>query len=243
MSGRFERYELKYFVTPAEMQQVRDLTRPFMRPDDFAAGREENQYTVRSIYFDTPNLRFYYEKEAGLKNRKKLRLRTYNQRDSHSVSALEIKRKYGRTIFKERVLLPLDQGQSLLTEGSALLERLELSAASRHTLERFVFLLNVLRLRSTVLVTYEREAYVGRDDQRVRVTLDKHVRSMIRPELDEIHSERGLRHLTDRRQILELKFDRVMPRWLRTVTSMLSRSHQPISKYCRGIDLWGVRAC
>jgi len=243
IQGRFERHELKYFIHPTEIRRVRTLIAPFMRPDDYAQGRDGTQYTVRSIYFETPDLRFYWEKEAGTKVRKKLRLRTYNDRDDSSVGAFEIKRKYGVTIFKERAILPLEPARQILSEGRSALEGLDLSAASRHTLERFLFLTDVLSLRPIVLVSYEREAYIGRDNPRARVTIDKHVRSMIRPQMDEIHAERDLRHLTTHRQILELKFDDVMPAWMRPVTSLLSRSHLPISKYCRGIELWGTQAC
>lgn len=243
VQGRFERRELKYFIRPAEISRVREIIRPFARPDDYAALCEGYEYTVRSIYFDTPDLRFYYEKDAGVRKRKKLRLRTYNECGGDSMGSIEIKRKYGDIIFKERLLLPLDVARALLRERPVNISSLGLSTACQQTLHRFLTLMQVLRLRNVVLIAYEREAYVGRDYPRARLTIDKHVRSMIRPGLEDIHAERGLRHLTDERQILEVKFDGTMPAWLRMVTSYIGRSNMAISKYCRGIDLWGVRAC
>ncbi|MCK4413095.1 MAG: polyphosphate polymerase domain-containing protein [Candidatus Eisenbacteria sp.] len=234
----FARYELKYYVGSNDITAARTMLAPFVRPDPFAERRPGYEYTVRSIYFDTPQLRFYHEKDAGLKNRKKLRLRTYNHRDRASIASFEIKRKYGRVIFKERVCLPLERGLSLLAEGRSGLRILALTPGSRARLERFLFLMEALRLRPSVLVTYEREAYVGRSNLRSRVTIDKHVRSILQPRVEELHDKGGFRHLTNHKQILELKFDGAMPPWMRPVTAYLDRSHRPISKYCKGIDLW-----
>ena len=247
MSGeRFQRFELKYFVSRDEMQVVRHMIAPFTHVDRFAQGREGNSYTVRSIYLDTPDLRFYYEKEASTNIRKKLRLRTYNRPSPNAISFFEIKRKYGNAIVKERVGMPLETAIPLLAERMsvrdrawAAIEDLGLSPASRASLERFFFLEHVLMLRPVVLIVYDREPYVGNDNSRIRVTFDCDVRSTIRPTIKDIFAEKGLRRLTDRRQILEVKFDGKMPAWLRPVTARLDRSHRPISKYCKGIDLWG----
>ena len=244
LGARFERFELKYFVTGAEIARVRALIAPFTELDPFTEGCAGGMYTVRSIYFDTPGLRFYHEKDAGTATRKKLRLRTYNQPCPESVAFFEIKRKYGTAILKERVGMPFERAIALLREHPAHrldaenLAGVELSRAARATLERFFFLEQVLRLRRTVLIVYDREAYVGIDNPRVRVTFDCDVRSIMYPELEEIFGDKSLRHLTNRRQILEVKFNGAMPPWLRPVTRLLSRSNLPISKYCRGIDLW-----
>jgi hypothetical protein len=239
---RFRRYELKYPIGPAQIERVRRMTAPFTRPDDFACSRPGCQYTVRSIYFDTPNLRFYHEKDAGLNLRKKLRIRTYDQHDERSVASVEIKRKVGVIILKERILLPFDVGLRMVNEGRAALEGLELQPGGRDSLLRFMHMVEMLRLEPAVLITYEREAYVGRENSRERLTIDKYVRSIARPRADEWHAENGYRYLSDRVQILELKFDGLMPRWMRPITAYLDKSHRPISKYCKGIDLWGPEA-
>lgn len=241
VESRFKRYELKYPIGPAEIDRVRGMISPFVRADDFACSRPGCTYTVRSVYFDTPGLRFYWEKDAGLKVRKKLRLRTYNQRDGDSVVSIEIKRKNGVILFKERVLLPFDFGPALMHDGREALAAVmpSLSPGARATVERFLHLFEVLRLRPSVLITYEREAYVGRLNSRDRLTIDKDIRSIARPRADEWHAEGGYRRLTDDIQVLELKFDGAMPVWMRGVTGYLDRTHRPISKYCKGIDLWG----
>ncbi len=241
---RFGRYELKYFVSPDEIAQIRRMIAPFMVHDPHSQGRPRHRYTVRSVYYDTAALRFYYEKEAGEAIRKKLRVRTYNRYSQDAAAFFEIKRKYGVTIYKERVGMSYDQASHLLRRAPAerlalpFPEELNLSYAAGATLTRFFFLEEALQLDPSVLVVYDREAFIGVESKRTRVTFDYDVRSIYRPVVDEIFAERGLRHLTNRKQILEIKFDEVMPPWLRPVTAFLNRSNRPISKYCNGIDLW-----
>ncbi len=64
------------------------------------------QYTVRSIYFDTYKLDYYYEKRMGIKLRKKIRIRSYNDlayyEDKNPPVFLEVKRKTDNFISKNR---------------------------------------------------------------------------------------------------------------------------------------------
>ena len=238
------RVELKYFITKEEMLMARSLIAPFMQLDPYAQGRENRHYTVRSIYFDTPSLRFYHEKEAGKNVRKKLRLRAYNTYSAGSMSFAEIKRKYGNAIVKERVGMPFDLAAALLGDGSSNgngpvdISDLDLSNASQERLDRFLVLRETLWLSPTVLIVYDREPYIGKANPRVRVTFDCYMRSMIRPTMKEMFAEKDLRCLSNGKQILEIKFNGPMPQWLRPLTARLNRSHRPISKYCKGIDLW-----
>ncbi|MEO0557300.1 MAG: VTC domain-containing protein, partial [Bacteroidota bacterium] len=88
------RSELKYLVREADRERLLSLISPFVQPDPHASPREDGRvgYTVRSIYFDTPGLRDWAEKESGDQVRRKLRVRGYDANDSSPV-VLEIKRK------------------------------------------------------------------------------------------------------------------------------------------------------
>ena len=160
---RFERYELKYFIYPDEMGSVRSLVEPFMHIDKYANGFRNGRYTVRSIYFDTPTLRFYHEKDAGTQIRKKLRVRTYNRFTRDAVSFLEIKRKYGNAIYKERVKMPWLDALTLLKfsdncAGPKLLTEMRLTHASRTSTDRF---LSLMRLRPRSLRRERKQPHPG----------------------------------------------------------------------------------
>ena len=100
MSGRIE---YKYLVPNAHLDGIRQAILPYVRSDAFGDGRGE--YTVRSVYYDTPRAACYHEKLDGLEARKKFRIRGYDRPQQSSVVFLEIKRKFGNCISKHRAPL------------------------------------------------------------------------------------------------------------------------------------------
>ncbi len=74
---RFERKELKYRVPNEVMEPLRERLLQHMAYDPFCVDKEQNRYEVRSVYLDSSRLLFYWEKQDGLKIRKKLRIRGY----------------------------------------------------------------------------------------------------------------------------------------------------------------------
>jgi SPX domain protein involved in polyphosphate accumulation len=75
---------------------------PYVEIDKYAQGRENNEYTVRSIYFDTPDFQNYYDKVDGLSFRKKVRLRGYNLINGSNQVFLETKNKFRLPLHKTR---------------------------------------------------------------------------------------------------------------------------------------------
>ncbi len=209
-----------------------------MQHDDFSRKMPDRRYTVRSIYYDTRNFLFYYEKIQGLKTRKKLRIRTYNQPSNSSVGFFEIKRKFGSVIYKERMYVPLEQVTAVM-DGDAGQEFIyKLPQLDRTVLGKFLLYYHKLLLEPKVLVTYEREALQGLDDQRLRVTFDLNVRSYAYPQWGDIFREADMQTINDQCFILEIKFDEWMPFWVRRIVSDYDLHNQSISKYCEGLENW-----
>jgi len=232
----YGRRELKYFIKPELIPEIRALIAPYVEVDPYAKGRKNNTYTIRSIYFDTDQLDFYYEKLDGLKIRKKIRVRSYNEFDPEGIAFLEIKRRYNNRIVKERVCVPLSQLELICIERSNPNGHSDRFSNGAAVMNKFLYNLSVLDLQPTLLVTYEREAYIGNDDNSIRVTFDKDVRAFIAPQLDDLFADDGFEYLTDGRCILELKFNGYMPKWMRYLVAELNIRVQPISKYCMGVE-------
>ena len=114
------RHELKYFITPAEMSVLRGVLTPVMQLDP--NGNENNEYHIRSLYFDTINDSALEEKIAGVGNRKKYRIRIYNFSDK--VIKLECKSKYGDLISKQSVTIPRDLCEQLIAGDPEGLQRM-----------------------------------------------------------------------------------------------------------------------
>ncbi len=237
----FDRKEYKYYVDYRHLESLRRRFLTNMEYDPFCRDLESKCYTVRSIYLDTRNLLFYYEKKNGIKIRKKLRIRTYNEGSHDSTAFLEIKRKNQQRVFKERSKIWLAEAPNLL--NGARLELVEDQPEYREklALDRFIYLTKRLKLEPQSLIAYEREAFVGLDDPTLRVTFDLNVRSYLQPDPTEIFREDDLKHMESSRFILEIKFTGRMPFWVRCIIRDFKLRIQSISKYCNGLDAWRIK--
>jgi SPX domain protein involved in polyphosphate accumulation len=235
--GQFERKEFKYYVPVEMLEPLRQRILTHMGHDPFCQELPKQRYTVRSIYFDTRNLLFYFEKLDGLKIRKKLRVRTYNSSHPNSIAFLEIKRKIDSTIFKERAQVSLAETPNLMNGAQLHLKGNQPKFIERTVLDRFVYLFKRLKLEPKALITYEREALKGLTDPSFRVTFDFNVRSYPHPDMEEIFREQDLRVLANQVFILEVKFYESMPVWMRNIIRDFKLRVQSISKYCNGLDV------
>ncbi|BCJ76791.1 hypothetical protein CS0771_63350 [Catellatospora sp. IY07-71] len=169
----FNRYEIKYLVHTSRLAALRAELRARLDLDGHAG---ETGYGVWSVYYDTRQLRFYWEKIEGLRFRRKLRVRHYGDRatigDGTTVY-VEIKQRVNRVTQKRRVAMPYADAR-LLCDGRRLAEH---QPGQTAFLQEVLGLVQGLDLRPVAMTGYHREAYVGRDaDLGLRVTLDHRVR-------------------------------------------------------------------
>ena len=219
------RHELKYHITPAELTVLRGVLAPVMQLDP--NGNENNEYHIRSLYFDTINDDALEEKIAGVGSRKKYRIRIYSFSDR--VIKLECKSKYGDLISKQSVSIPRELAEQLIAGDPDGLQRM------RHPLFHDVYReMRTRLLRPAVIVDYVREAYIHQAEE-VRITFDKQVRTglysvdMFNPEIPTYPV------FDDPVEILEVKFDEFLPGYLQSILSGVTAQRSAISKYtwCR----------
>ena len=72
---KFNRFELKYLITLQKAEEIKSALRAYLIPDEY--GNNDGSYALSSLYYDSPDLRCYWEKEHGIKLRRKLRIRRY----------------------------------------------------------------------------------------------------------------------------------------------------------------------
>ncbi len=238
------RYERKYLVPNYLLEELRNRFRGFAREDLFATGNGNGirQYTVRSIYFDSRDLSCYHEKHEGLMNRRKLRVRAYNDHRQNENVVLEIKRKLGNRIKKYRAMLAYENLEALMETGE--LDKYILEGFGQTRKEaidgarRFFFHYKRRQFIPTALVVYEREAYHGKLNPGTRITFDKNIRSRKYPRLNELYSEHDLRYLFKSHFILEIKyFEDKMPGWAKSIVQEFKLRHEALSKYVIGFDV------
>lgn len=236
------RYEKKYLVPNELMDYIRKRLSSFVRLDDYAITAESGlrQYTVRSIYFDSRDMIYYSEKVNGLQNRRKFRIRGYNQYDDNSKVVLEIKRKIENRVKKHRCFVLFRNVNQLLTTGS--IEDFVIESNGSETpveeAQRFLFHINKYQLLPTCLIVYEREAWFGRFDTGVRITFDKNIRSKLYPELERLYDNHNFTPLFTNHFILEIKyFSDTMPVWTRSLIQEFRLRNEALSKYAIGVDV------
>ncbi len=228
------RSEYKYLVPNEALPALRARIAPFVSLDRHGRGFEERGYTVRSLYLDTVSLRYYHEKMAGINVRRKLRVRAYNHHKAGDWVFLEIKRKVGRKVTKNRAPVSYEDLGPLFATGDVdrYIQPDSHYPDAHDDARRFFYHVYRYNLRPTHLTVYEREAFLGRFDGTLRVTFDRNLRGGSYPKLGEIYHEAGLRHVFPGHFILEVKYNTRFPAWLRSVLGPYGLRHRALSKYC-----------
>jgi hypothetical protein len=231
----FNRYEMKYLVPQGVLGGLRDELRGRLDDDGYATA---GGYGVWSVYYDTTQLRFYWEKIEGLRFRRKLRIRHYGDRfavDDDTPVFVEIKQRVNRVTQKRRVSVPYGQARRLCDER----QMIEYGGSGGGFLAEVLGLVSGLDLRPIAMTGYQREAYVGRDaDLGLRVTLDHRVRGRDRDFHFAADAENRL-IIPAALAVLEVKANDRVPYWLTDLTAQLSLSIVRVSKYCQSVEAFG----
>jgi hypothetical protein len=241
MAGRIE---YKYLAPVAALDAIRADIQPYLAPDPFSESSTGGEYSVRSIYYDTPHFACYREKDAGVKVRNKFRIRGYNTVQADSIVFLEIKKRCDCEIAKNRAALMLSDLPAFMASPDIDRHILALGGASRarDDARRFLYYYYRLSLQPAALVVYDREAFFGRFDSSLRVTFDKRLRGRLSPRLSQLHEEDNLSPVMKRYFILELKFfRRSLPQWASDIVQRYELPRMALSKYTLCVDLRNAR--
>lgn len=232
----FNRYEIKYLVSTAVAAELRQEIEQRLDRDRHSG---EEGYGIWSSYYDTRQLRFYWEKIEGLKFRRKLRIRHYGDRsavDDDTPVFVEIKQRVNRVTQKRRVRLPY-RDALLLCDGRRMVEH---DPSQRAFLEEVLDLVLRLDLRTTAMTGYQRHAYVGRDaDVGLRVTFDQRIRGRDRDFHLGADAENRL-IVPASMSIVEVKANERVPYWLTDLTARRNLQVARVSKYCQSVEAYGL---
>ncbi|MDR1600745.1 MAG: polyphosphate polymerase domain-containing protein [Oscillospiraceae bacterium] len=222
------RHELKFQLNMGEyMILSRHMDTLLTRDPN---GDEFNEYRVRSLYFDTPFDDALRDKLSGQPERRKYRVRVYNGSDR--LIKLECKRKIGDLTSKEALSIPRDLADQLIARDTA-----GLLKTSEPLLHAMYAQLMVHASRPVVIVDYLREAYTHPAED-IRVTFDKRLRSGMRSV--ELFNPAAplLDPFPNPTVILEVKYNRVLPGYIRKAINQITGQRLAVSKYvlCRAFD-------
>lgn len=217
-----ERYrnEWKYLVAPGELALLRSRLAPILKPDENA---KDGGYKIRSLYFDDYWHSALSEKDAGVLERKKWRIRIYN--DSDSVIRLERKKKFGSYIFKEGARLTRGEVERILEGDYGFLLKSDQPLCREFYVE---CVSHVMRPR--VIVDYEREAWTMKEGD-VRITFDTDVRAAVGGWDIFDGGLPTLPVLENGKQVLEVKFTEFLPQTVKELLPPQAAEFTALSKF------------
>ena len=236
------RNEFKYLVPNEQLNDLRKSILSFVNEDPHSPELTwHREYNVRSIYFDNTNFDYYWEKQHGIKTRKKIRVRGYNHLedvpDGNPLVFLEVKRKEIDFISKNRSKVKFKDLAALLKTGD--IEQYVVNSQDEKVHDeasRFLYHYKRKNLRPVVLVVYEREAFFSKFDPQFRLSIDKHIRSMLFPGIDQLFCDEGLESSIFNDFVLELKFTGAFPAWMSDILFRYKLRRQAVSKYKISLD-------
>ncbi len=223
------RHELKYYINYHDYVLLKNTIKALLSIDHNA--NTDGHYHIRSLYFDDVYETALKDKVAGTDERSKYRVRIYNYSDS--VIKFEKKIKRGQFISKVSIGLSRDECDSIIAGNYDFLAVRPEPLASEIYLQ-----MKNNALKPRVIVDYWREAYVS-PFENVRVTFDKDIKGGLW--LTDIFNAKAptMPMLDEGVMVLEVKFNRYMPEFIKTVLSNVNAAQRSaISKYvlCRKFD-------
>ncbi|TVQ35759.1 MAG: polyphosphate polymerase domain-containing protein [Spirochaetaceae bacterium] len=224
-----QRFERKCLLSLTAYYRLKAALAINFEPDPYTRQEPSGRYLVRSIYYDTRDLRSYREKEDGSFGRIKLRLRTYSQRpDRNGLVSVELKTRNGNVMTKYTARVSFPEYRQFERCG-------HWPDLSDPVVMEFERLVRVRALEPVVLVQYRREGYRSRDRLPLRVTVDHEVVSSRAATL--FPGRCILRPHRPRSVILEIKTAAREPRWLTDLVRQYSLTPVSNSKYVQGIEV------
>lgn len=225
----FSRYEYKYILPIRRVDRFVAEIEPYVEPDRHSG---DGGYRVYSVYWDSPDLRYFWEKVEGLKDRRKVRFRSY---EAGGEIFVEIKQRTDRTIQKRRVRWPAHRVRTVLGWDDD--PETSEEASDDPVASEVLGLRHRHRLRPRMAVQYRRRALFARLEPDLRITFDTRVQYSRRHlELDRPFAC-GSYLMDPRLAVLEIKFDDRVPKWLIRAVQRHELRLERLSKYCRAVDL------
>ena len=214
----FKRYELKYMLTREQKAKILEVMSPYMALDKY--GRT----TIRNIYFDTDHYRLVRRSIEKPAYKEKLRIRSYAQTTPDSTVFVELKKKYENVVYKRR--LPLRMGDAMAwTCGE---QACPVNTQISREIDYFMGFYG--KLKPTVFLSYEREAYYDKSGGDFRVTFDDNILCR-QTDLNLCADIYGEQILPEGKVLMELKCSGGIPLWMAEVLSRERIYKTSFSKY------------
>ncbi len=231
---QFQRFEFKYHLPLPMVNALKaDLIKNGMRLDPYVFGASHQSYPVTSLYFDNASWGCFWDKEAGIKDRAKLRFRIYNTRlEDRDRIFLELKEKHDAIVSKKRIVVPREAyDHYIATRNMAALSRF-FSKENQNNFREIIAFAELNCFFPQLLVSYWREPLVWEYNDRLRITFDSDICAAPAHDLS---GRESLFSLLPGKTVMEVKYNDVLPFWFERVLHKYNLEREPFSKYGNGV--------
>ncbi len=213
------RKEHKFFISEIQKDTLLYRLNIIMQRDEFG---DNGAYTVTSLYFDDYKKSSLFTKISGENERFKWRIRFYDENKEEFF--LERKEKLGSLVYKKRVLLSKKECENALYNPS------DWEDDGNSLKKLFFTMLSNGLINPSVVVRYNRIAFVEKTTN-TRICFDMQLSSgyanfdILNDDIVYIPClEKGV-------NILEVKYDDILPSYIKSVLQCCETSMQSVSKF------------
>ncbi len=223
-TAHFQRQELKFFVDNHIIEALIPEFNAYIERDHYSA---KGSYPIYSVYFDTEDWQAFYSKLAGNKRRQKFRIRSYykNPKPDEPVF-VEIKEKDGGTVYKRRSPVNLSEVEELI-KGRPI-------SVNTPVIDEWRFAVLRNSLKPKLLNSYNRLAFASKHFPGLRVTIDQDLAYSVPSGLDFAIPTRKA-YWANGKSVVEIKFDRYVPKFIVEIIRRYNLTQVPVSKYCDSV--------
>jgi hypothetical protein len=226
----FLRVEKKYLLDEVQYLKVLDAVSPQMIEEKYGTS------TILNIYYDTPDWRLIRASIEKPLYKEKLRLRAYGEVTDNSEVFIEIKKKLNGVVYKRRTSMKLRNAREFLNNRTR-------KSGGEQVLCEAAWMLNSYNLYPAAAISYDRAAFIGKDDPDFRLTIDQNLIGRTdSPDLT--YGNLGNKFLHDGQYLMEIKTSGGMPLWmcrllgdLRIYPTSFSKYGEYYKEYILGTDV------
>ena len=155
--------------------------------------------------------------------KEKLRIRSYKMVNKDDEVYVELKKKYKKIVYKRREILPYNSAR-LFLDKKVRPNDLQITKEIEYTLNYYQ------DLKPTIFLSYDRLAYIGKEDLNFRITFDRNIRWRDY-DIDLSKEAYGDLILDQDLVLMEVKTVMGLPRWLLDFLGENKIYKQSFSKY------------
>lgn len=215
------RREEKYPLSLIDMSRYKAQFSAILTTDKFS---QNGSYMVRSLYFDTPDDRDFFDKLKEQNLRRKIRLRIYSPNDTKA--KLELKQKENIFQKKRSLTISREDAVELINSNYSVLLKYDDDFA-----REIYSIMCMYAYKPKSIVEYQRYALMAKENN-IRLTFDSEIRAT-ESSFDLFSENLPLNPVFPKDKVVfEVKYDKFLLGYISEIVSTINVKNITSSKYC-----------